>query len=95
MADEVIYEVRDGVAWLTINRPEARNALNKAARDGLRRGVRAFADDDDAAVLIITGAGEKAFCAGGDLKEMADTALRVPPPDFLSDLSARSRPTSR
>ena len=46
-------------------------------------------------MLVLTGAGDKAFCAGGDLKEMADTALRVPPPDFLPYLSARPRPTSR
>jgi enoyl-CoA hydratase/carnithine racemase len=83
MADEVLYEVDDGVAWLTINRPEARNALSKAVRDGLWDGFRRFADDEDAAVLVLTAAGEKAFCAGGDLKEMAGSALKVPPPDFL------------
>jgi enoyl-CoA hydratase/carnithine racemase len=84
MDELVIYEpAADGVAWLTINRPEARNALSKAVRDGLWAGFRRFADDGDAAVLILTGAGEKAFCAGGDLKEMSDTALKVPPPDFL------------
>ena len=81
--DEVTYEVADQVAWLTINRPEARNALNKAVRDGLWSGFRDFADDDSAAVLILTGAGEKAFCAGGDLKEMAGAEMKVPPPDFL------------
>ena len=75
--------MRNGVAWLTINRPEARNALNKAVRDGLFDGVRRFNADDRAKVLVLTGAGDRAFCAGGDLKEMADTALRVPPPDFL------------
>jgi enoyl-CoA hydratase/carnithine racemase len=79
----VTYEVRRGVAWLTINRPDARNALNQAVRDGLFEGVRRFNDDDGAQVLVLTGAGDKAFCAGGDLKEMADTALKVPPPDFL------------
>ena len=79
----VTYEVVDGVAWVTINRPEARNALNKATRDGLFENVRRFNDDDSAKVLVLTGAGDKAFCAGGDLKEMADTALRVPPLDFL------------
>jgi enoyl-CoA hydratase/carnithine racemase len=83
MGEVVRYE-RDGpVAWLTIDRPEARNALNKAVRDGLWDGVRRFNDDPDAAVLVLTGAGDKAFCAGGDLKEMAETALEVPPPDFL------------
>lgn len=82
-AEPVRYEVRNGVAWLTINRPEARNALNKAVRDGLFDGVARFNADDTAHVLVLTGAGDKAFCAGGDLKEMADTALTVPPPDFL------------
>jgi len=82
-AQQVTYEVRDQVAWLTINRPEARNALSKEVRDGLWAGFRGFARDDDAAVLVLTGAGEKAFCAGGDLKEMANVQLQVPPADFL------------
>lgn len=79
----VRYEVDNGVAWLTIDRPEARNALNQEVRDGLHAGVARFNDDDEAKVLVLTGAGDKAFCAGGDLKEMADTTLRVPPPDFV------------
>lgn len=79
----VSYDVRNGVAWLTINRPEARNALNKAVRDGLYAGIRRFNDDESAQVLVLTGAGDKAFCAGGDLKEMADVALTVPPVDFV------------
>jgi enoyl-CoA hydratase/carnithine racemase len=84
MDDAVVtYECQDKVAWLTINRPEARNALSKAVRDGLWDGFRRFADNPDAAVLVLTGAGEKAFCAGGDLKEMSATALQIPPPDFL------------
>jgi enoyl-CoA hydratase/carnithine racemase len=83
MSDAVRYEVADGIAWLTINRPEARNALSKAVRDGLWDGVRAFNADDDARVLVLTGAGDKAFCAGGDLKEMADTGLTVPPLDLM------------
>jgi enoyl-CoA hydratase/carnithine racemase len=83
MSEAVRYEVTDGVAWLTIDRPGARNALNKAVRDGLWAGTRRFNADDSARVLVLTGAGTKAFCAGGDLKEMADDALRLPPPDFL------------
>ena len=79
----VSYEVDDGIAWLTIDRPEARNALSKEVRDGLWAGTRRFVADDSAAVLVLTGAGDKAFCAGGDLKEMAETALEIPPPDFL------------
>jgi enoyl-CoA hydratase/carnithine racemase len=83
LPSEILYEVDDGVGWLTINRPEARNALNKAARDGIRLALERFNDDDSAAVLVITGAGDKAFCAGGDLKEMADTSLKIPPKDFM------------
>jgi enoyl-CoA hydratase/carnithine racemase len=82
----VRYEVTKGVAWLTINRPEAHNALSKAVREGLFEGVRQFNDDGEAKVLVLTGAGEKAFCSGGDLKEMSDTALTVPPPDFLPQI---------
>src|SRR5712675_2536952 len=83
MTKAVSYRVEGGVAWLTISRPEARNALNAAVREGLWAGVRRFNEDETAKVLVLTGAGEKAFCAGGDLKEMADTALTVPPPDFV------------
>jgi enoyl-CoA hydratase/carnithine racemase len=83
MPDAVTYELRGPAAWLTINRPEARNALNKAVRDGLYEGVHRFNADDGARVLVLTGAGDRAFCAGGDLKEMAADALTVPPPDFV------------
>jgi enoyl-CoA hydratase/carnithine racemase len=79
----VTYTIDDGIAWLTIDRPEARNALSKDVRDGLWDGVRRFNDDPGAAVLVLTGSGQRAFCAGGDLKEMAETALAMPPPDFL------------
>lgn len=83
MTDVVSYRVTNGVAWLTIERPEARNALSAAVREGLWAGVRRFNSDDAARVMVVTGAGEKAFCAGGDLKEMAETALTVPPLDFM------------
>jgi enoyl-CoA hydratase/carnithine racemase len=86
MGDVVRYEVENGVAWLTIDRPEARNALSAAVRAGLWDGVRRFNADDAAAVLVLTGAGDKAFCAGADLGEMATTALEIPPPDFLPQL---------
>ncbi|MCW2856516.1 MAG: enoyl-CoA hydratase [Marmoricola sp.] len=92
----VTYEVRNGVAWLTINRPEARNALNREVRDGLFAGVRRFNEDDSALVLVLTGTGDRAFCAGGDLKEMADTGLQVPPADFVPQFGRNievSKPT--
>lgn len=92
----VTYEVVRGVAWLTIARAEARNALSRAVRDGLWAGVHRFNADDTAKVLVLTGAGDKAFCAGGDLKEMAEVGLEVPPPDFLPQFGRNvevSKPT--
>jgi enoyl-CoA hydratase/carnithine racemase len=79
----VSYRLRNRIAWLTIERPGARNSLNKAVRDGLFDGVHTFNADDDADVLVLTGSGDKAFCAGGDLKEMSDSGLTVPPIDFV------------
>jgi len=77
------YEVVSGVAWFTIDRPEARNAANAAVRADLREAVRRFNADDDAHVLVLTGAGDQAFCAGGDLKEMAGTSLGIPTAEHL------------
>ena len=68
MTAVVCYELEGPVAWLTIDRPEARNALSAVVRAGLWAGVRRFCVDDDAAVLVLTGAGDQAFCAGGDLR---------------------------
>jgi enoyl-CoA hydratase/carnithine racemase len=82
-SDAVRYELRDGVAWLTINRPQARNSLNRAVREGLFEGVRRFNADDEAKVLVLTGAGDKAFCAGGDLGEMSREKLTIPPIDYV------------
>ena len=79
----VTYEVTDGIAWLTIDRPGARNALSREVRAGLWEGTHRFVADGSAAVLVLTGAGDAAFCAGGDLKEMAEASLEIPPADFL------------
>ena len=86
MNDVVTYELRGPVAWLTINRPEARNALNQAVRSGLWDGIKRFNDDSAAKVLVLTGAGDLAFSAGADLKEMAMTSMEIPPDDFLPEM---------
>lgn len=85
MGEAVTYELEDGVVWLVIDRPEARNAINQAVSDGLWAGFRRFEEDPGAAVLVLTGAGE-AFCAGADLKEMAALGLTVPPRDMAPNL---------
>ena len=85
MGEVVSYQLEDGVAWLVIDRPEARNAINQAVGKGLWEGFRRFEEDPAAAVLALTGAGE-AFCAGADLKEMAALGLTVPPRDMAPNL---------
>jgi enoyl-CoA hydratase len=67
--DEVLVDVADGVATITINRPEARNALNRAVRRALPKVVTACEADDAVDVMILTGA-DPAFSAGVDLKEI-------------------------
>ena len=85
MGEAVSYQLEDGVAWLVIDRPEARNAINQAVGKGLWEGFRRFEEDPAAAVLVLTGTGE-AFCAGADLKEMAALGLTVPPRDMAPHL---------
>ena len=97
MSDAVRYDLTgDGIAILTIDRPEQRNALSKEVRDGLRAAWARFDADDAARIAILTGAGDKAFCAGGDLKEMVETGLKVPPRDMFPvpyENIALSKPT--
>ncbi|MER6628332.1 enoyl-CoA hydratase-related protein [Streptomyces sp. NPDC000987] len=69
MADTVLYEVGDGLATITLNRPEAMNALNIATKVALRDAVRAAAEDDAVRAVLLTAAGDRAFCVGQDLKE--------------------------
>ncbi len=65
----VLYEKRGAVALLTLNRPETINAFNVQMRDDLWEVLGAVRDDDDVRGLLISGAGEKGFCAGADLTE--------------------------
>ncbi|WP_171109898.1 MULTISPECIES: enoyl-CoA hydratase-related protein [Streptomyces] len=69
MADTVLYEVNDGLATITLNRPEAMNALNIEAKVALRDAVQSAAADDAVRAVLLTAAGDRAFCVGQDLKE--------------------------
>ncbi|MEV0259342.1 enoyl-CoA hydratase-related protein [Streptomyces sp. NPDC050732] len=68
MADSVLYEVSDGLATITINRPEAMNAMNTEAKVALREAVRSAAGDEAVRAVLLTATG-RAFCVGQDLKE--------------------------
>ena len=65
----IIFEKRDGIAWLTLNRPHVLNAMNMEMRDELWTVMEAVRDDPDTRVLIVRGAGESAFSAGADVSE--------------------------
>jgi enoyl-CoA hydratase len=84
MSDAVLYAVGDdGIAIITINRPEQRNCLSKEVRAGLFAAWDQFEHDASARIAILTGSGDQAFCAGGDLKEMVETGLKAPPRDMF------------
>ncbi len=97
MNEAVLFEDRgDGIAIITLNRPEQRNALGRDIREGLFAAWDRFERDPALRVAILTGAGDKAFCAGGDLKEMVERQLAVPPRDMFpvpGDTVELSKPT--
>jgi len=66
---DIVYETTDGVAWITINRPEVRNAFRARTVDELIAAFRAAWADTDVGVVVLTGAGDRAFCSGGDQKD--------------------------
>jgi enoyl-CoA hydratase len=71
MFENILYEVRDGIAFVTLNRPRVLNALNAATLAELHLAIQAIADDDTIRAALLTGAGDKAFAAGADIQELA------------------------
>lgn len=70
MYQNILYEKKDHISTLTLNRPAVLNAMNGPAMDEILDALKAFKEDSDARVLILTGAGDKAFAAGADINEM-------------------------
>ena len=66
----IIKEINNHIAWLTINRPEAMNAMNEEVINELESALHSCISDDSVGVIIISGSGEKAFIAGADIKKM-------------------------
>jgi enoyl-CoA hydratase len=82
-ADEVLFEVRDRVAYITLNRPHRRNAMSYGVWDRLVELFDRCGTDPEIWVVVLTGVGDRAFCAGADLKELDELAragqpIRVP-----------------
>ncbi len=71
MSSEVLYEIRGKTALLTLNRPDRRNAIDAALAQAMSEAMRQMESDDAVQVAVLTGAGDKAFCAGADLNSVA------------------------
>src|SRR5262249_24192393 len=67
--DDILYELDDGIAWITINRPEVLNAFRARTVDELIAAFRSAAADPGVGVVVLTGAGDRAFSTGGDQRE--------------------------
>ena len=80
-ADQVIYERRGSAALVTIDRQERRNAVDGPTAELLAEAQQRFEEDADARVMVLTGAGDEAFCAGADLKSLHTLGARLESPD--------------
>lgn len=101
MTDITLWHVDAGVATLTLNRPDRRNALSSALVQAIRDRLAAAKDDPEVRAIVLTGAGERAFCAGGDLAggmtgaqagfpgQLADKGLFA---DLVLDLTRLGKP---
>ena len=89
---ELLCEIRERVALITLNRPEARNALSDHLTPALRRMIKQCGDDPAVGALLITGAGA-AFCAGGDVKGMGSNSSKAETPfdERVADLRTKQR----
>jgi enoyl-CoA hydratase/carnithine racemase len=71
MSEVVLYEKSGAVGWVTLNRPDALNAISMEVREALPRAIRDADADPEVRVIVLRGAGPRAFCAGADIKEFA------------------------
>jgi enoyl-CoA hydratase/carnithine racemase len=74
--ETILYEEGDGIAWVTLNRPEVLNAFNQKMRDELKYVWRALRYNDDVRVVVLTAAGDRAFCTGIDREESINPEIQ-------------------
>ena len=91
MADFVLVEKADGVGIVTMNRPEQLNAMNQQLSAELHEAVQALAADDEIGCIVVTGAGQRAFSAGGDIHEQRDHDKRLTQAELDAQNAARAR----
>lgn len=70
--EDILYDSNDGIATITINRPAVRNAVRPKTYEELTHAMTAAANDATVGVVVLTGSGDKAFCSGGDVREMGE-----------------------
>ncbi len=75
--EDILYEARDGIARITINRPEVRNALRGQTYTELNEAFKLAAEDEEVGVIVLSGAGDQAFCSGGDVRGQAERTPEV------------------
>ncbi|PTL37756.1 enoyl-CoA hydratase/isomerase family protein [Alkalicoccus saliphilus] len=75
MSKNIITTVENRAAWITINRPEQRNAINKDVLNEIDEALVKFEQDENVRVIIFTGAGEKSFAAGADIKQLSERKM--------------------
>ncbi len=92
MADALLYEKRNHIARITLNRPEKRNAIDPEMMVRLGEAWIDFEKDDDMRVAIVTGAGEKSFCAGADLARLIPLMTGARQPEDEWDHRLRNEP---
>jgi enoyl-CoA hydratase/carnithine racemase len=91
MNNDLLLEIRDHVMWLTINRVERRNAINANVLHGIRQALEDANKDKSMRAVVITGAGDRAFCSGADLQEPSFKFDYSEPHQWLADLLRQAR----
>ena len=91
MADYILIEKSEGVAILTMNRPEQLNAMNQQLTAELHEAVTRLSDDDEIGCIVITGAGQRAFSAGGDIHEQREDDRRYSQAELDARNAIRAR----
>jgi 2-(1,2-epoxy-1,2-dihydrophenyl)acetyl-CoA isomerase len=92
--DDVIRRIENGVAWMTLNRPDSGNAMTSAMRDQVSQWIQDASADLRVRVVVITAAGDKAFCTGADLRGGRPDPQQRPadaPPDVMGDVARTIR----
>lgn len=91
MSNDLLVEVRGRVMWLTINRPERRNAISASVLTGIREALERANREEGLRAVVVTGAGDRAFCSGADLQEPSFRFDYSQPYQWLADLLRQAR----